>query len=308
MSTLKSGIALFLMVACLACASVPASAQLYVSSDIVNVVTEYNPLTGAFVGPFAPSTNGSGQLGISLNPAGTRMLVGHFNGGVDEYDVPSGNFIKTYNPGLNVGTQWAGLYAPNGNVYISSWATNDIREYDANTGAFVRVVTPIFNPADMKIGPNGNLFICSYVGGFVQEVHPITGAPINQILQPATSQSNDLAFLPNGDMLVTTSRTNLVHRYDSAYNYLGNFFNAGWGNTHGIEVSPFDGNIYVIDGITAEAHVFDPGTFAEINTAFLSPAPTSKIVDLVFRVPEPATIALLLPVLAARRIFAKRRA
>lgn len=272
----------------------PASAGLLVSSDVFNVVGEYNATTGAYVGPLTPSINGAGQLGVKLNAAGTRMLVGHFNGGVDEFDAITGAFIKTYNPGPSVGTQWAGLYAPTGGVYISSFTTNDVREYDAVTGAFIRVVTPILAPSDMRIGPNGNLFIGSYGGGFVKEVDAITGALINQWSQPPLSRTNDIDFLPSGEMLVTALGTNKVFRYDTSYNFLGAFAGTGWGNTHGIEVSPHDGNIYVVDGVSSQVHVFDPTTFSEINSAYLVPGPGGKIVDLTFRVPEPGTLGFLL--------------
>lgn len=283
-----------------ALSSAAANANLFVSSDAFNIIGEYNPMTGAYTGPFTSSVNGIGQLGVKLNAAGTRMLVGHFNSGVDEFDAISGAFIKTYNGGPS-GTQWAGLYAPTGGVYVTSWTTNDVREYDAVTGAFIRVVTPINSPSDMRIGPNGNLYICSFAGGYVMEVNAITGAFVNQWSQPANAQTNDIEFLPNGEVLVTAMRSNKVFHYDTSYNLLGTFTSAGWGNPHGIEISPFDGNIYVVDGITSQTHVFDPVTFTELNSAFLNPAPGAKIVDLAFQVPEPATGALLLSALALLR-------
>lgn len=282
-------------------AAAPARASLFVSSDVFNIVNKYDPLTGNHISAFAPSVNANGQLGVKLNPAGNRMLVGAFNGGVDEFDAITGAYIKTFNPGAAVGAQWAGLYAPTGGVYLTSWVTNDVREYDATTGAFIRVVTSgLTNPADMRIGPNGNLYICNWGTPLVTEVDAITGALINSIPLPA-GRTNDLDFLPNGDMLVTSwiggNGNSAVFRFDSAYNLLGSFSNPNWGNVHGIEVSPFDGNIYVVDGVTAQMHVFDPVTFLELDSAFLNPDPGAKIVDLAFQVPEPATLSLLLPAL-----------
>lgn len=274
-----------------------ASASLFISSDVFNFVGEYNATTGAFGGPFAPSVNGQGQLGVKLNAAGDRMLVGHFGGGVDEFDANTGAFIKTYNGGPGIGTQWAGLYAPTGGVYIGSWDTDDVREYDATTGAFIRVVTTLQDPSDMRIGPNGNLFVCSYSGSGVKEVDAITGALVNQWTIPVGARANDIEFLPNGEPLVSALGFNQVYHYDTSYNLLGSFSGTGWGNTHGIEISPFDGNIYVVDGVTAQVHIFDPVTFNEIDSMFLTPGPQGKIVDLAFRVPEPATLGLLVPAL-----------
>ncbi len=278
--------------------SAVAHGSLFVSSDVFNVVGEYDPVTGNHLSAFAPSVNASGQLAVKLNAAGDRMLVGSFDGGVDEFDAITGAYIKTYNGGTGVGTQWAGLYSPTGGVYIGNWNTNDIREYDAVTGAFIRVVTAVDGPADMRIGPNGNLYVCSWGGATVTEFDAVTGAFINQFTQPA-GRTNDLEFLPSGDVLVTSwipgNGNSRVWHYDSSYNLLGWFNNPAWGNTHGIEISPFDGNIYVVDGVTSQVHVFDPVTFVELDSAFLNPYPGGKIVDLTFRVPEPATLGLLLP-------------
>jgi streptogramin lyase len=255
--------------------------DLYVTSDASNIVRAYDGTSGAFLGVHATSVNAIGELGIHFGTLNGRFLVGSFGGGVDEFNAVSGAYIKTYSPGG--GWQWAGIYAPTGNVYIGSFYGNDVSEYDVNTGAFIRIVSYVQSPADMRFGPNGNLYICSFNGGFVYEVHPITGAAINQWSMPAGAQPNDIAFLPNGEILVTAMRTNVVYRYSPAMVLLGSFTGTGWGNPHGIEIGPVDGNIYVVDGISSQVHVFDPVTFNEIDTAFLSPDPGEKIVDLEFR-------------------------
>ena len=273
---LSSGLAL-------AAAIPPALAStrdLYVTSDANNVVRRYDGVTGALVTNFFGSNAAVGQLGIHFGATNNRVLVGHFSGGVEEFDATTGGYIKTYNAGG--GTQWAGLYGPNGNVLIGDWNTNDVREYDATTGAFVGVLTPVTVPADMRIGPNGNLFICSFSGGFVLEVNASNGAFVSQWSQPAGAQTNDIAFPPSGEILVTAMQTNTAYRYDSAHNLVGTFTGTGWGRPHGIDVSPWTGNILVVDGVTAQVHEFDPTTYVELDPAFLSPPPIEKIVDLEF--------------------------
>ena len=220
-------------------------------------------------------------MAIHFGTTNSRFLVGHAGGGVDEYDSSTGAFIKTYNPAG--GWQWAGLYAPNGNVFIGDMSTNDVREYNSTTGAFVSVLCPVFGPADMRIGPNGHLYICSYMGGFVLEVDATSGATINQWFQPSGSRTNDIAFLPSGEILVTAMGANLVYRYSPALVPLGSFSGTGWARPHGIDISPHDGNIYVVDGVTTQVHVFHPSTFVELNPAFRNPDPEDKIVDLAFR-------------------------
>jgi DNA-binding beta-propeller fold protein YncE len=135
----------------------------------------------------------------------------------------------------------------------------------------------------MRVGPNGNLYICSYLGGFVLEVNASNGAPVSNWSLPPGALANDIAFLPNGEILVTAMRTNLVYRYDGAHNLLGTFSDPNWGNPHGIVLSPSTGNILVSDGVMAEVTEFDPVTFAELNANFLQPPPGDKIVDLEFK-------------------------
>ena len=62
---------------------------------------------------------------------------------------------------------------------------------------------------------------------------------------------------------------------------------------HGIDISPHNGHIYVVDGVTAQCFEFDPITFAELNANVLSPAPGDKVVDVAFRVdlrPTPTVV------------------
>ena len=258
--------------------------DLYVTSDASNLVRQYAGTTGAFQTVFTTSFAASGQLGIHFGAANNRVLVGHWGGGVEEFDATSGAYIKTYNPGA--GTCWAGIYAPTGGVYVGCWTTGDVREYDATTGAFIRVVTTINTPADMRLGPGGRLFIASYNGGIVMAVNAVSGAPMGIWVPPAPSQPNDIAILPGGQMLVTCMRTDSVYRFSPTFALLGAFASPGWINPHGIDISPSDGRIYIAEGAAGQVHVFDPVTFAELNPAYLSPAPGDKIVDLEFR-PDP---------------------
>jgi len=250
----------------------------YITSDATNIVRAYGGLSGAFLGNHAPSVNGNGQMAIHFGATNNKFLVGHAGLGVDEF-TSSGTFIKTYNPGG--GWQWAGIYVPSGNVYIGDMATDDVREYDGTTGAFVRIVCSIIDPSDMRIGPNGNLYICSYGGAFLREVDVVTGGTINQV--PVPGRPQDVAFLPSGEILVATWVPNVVFRFTPALTPLGTFSGTGWQRPHGIDISPHNGHIYVVDGVTTQVHEFDPVTFLELNPAWRSPDPEDKIVDIEFR-------------------------
>jgi hypothetical protein len=254
--------------------------DLYTSSDATDLVHRYNGSTGVLQSILCPSYAAGQQLGIHFGQSQNRVLVGHFNGGVEEFNASTGAWIKTYNAGG--GVQWAGLYGPNGNVIIGDWNTNDVREYNSANGAYVQTLTTASSPADMKIGPNGNLFICAFAGGYVKEVNATSGAFVSQWSLPPFTQPNDIAFNANGEILVTAMGTNLVYRYDSAHNLVGSFAGTGWGNPHGITISPISANVLVIDGVTAQVHEFNPTTYVELNPGFLTPSPAEKIVDLDF--------------------------
>jgi DNA-binding beta-propeller fold protein YncE len=260
--------------------------DLFVTSDASNVTRAYSGAVGAFMGAFASSVLGAGQLAIHFGETNGRVLIGHFSGGVDEFDAATGAYIKTYAPGG--GFQWAGLYLPSGNVVIGSQTTNDLRIYDATTGGFLSVLTPFPGPADMTIGPNGNLYVCSYTTSQVAEIHPVTGALLSSWPQAFGDRTNDIAFLPSGDILVTVMSSNVCYVYSPSYTLITAFAGTGWMRPHGVAVSPHTGRILIADGVTTQVHEFDPITFTETNAAFLTPGPGDKIVDVAFR-PDIAT-------------------
>jgi DNA-binding beta-propeller fold protein YncE len=251
----------------------------YITSDASDIVRAYNGVSGAFLGNHVSSVNGNGQMAIHFGTTNNRFLVGSAGGGVDEFNATTGAFIKTYNPGG--GWQWAGVYVPSGNVYIGDMGTADVREYDSTTGAFIRIVCSIIDPSDMRIGPSGNLYICSYGGAFVREIDIATGATIIQ--WPVPGRPQDIAFLPSGEILVASWGPNVVFRFSPALAPLGTFTGTLWSRPHGLDISPHNGHIYVVDGVTTQVHEFDPVTFVELNPAWRSPDPEDKIVDFEFR-------------------------
>lgn len=255
--------------------------DMFVTGDVSNTVRTYGGVSGSFLGLFGAPSNS--PLAIDFGPLNGRVLVGGFNG-MMEFDASTGAFIKNYGP---AGWAWSGIYGPNGNALIASTSTDQIIEYDVVTGAFVQVFAALpatTAPSDMAYGPNGNLYVGGYGTASVWELHPVTGAPISVWFLPPGSRTNDIAFL-NGEILVTALGTNKVFRFDSspAHNFLGLFAGTSWGNTHGIAISPHNGHIYVVDGVSAQAHEFDPITFVELNANVLTPAPGDKVVDIEFR-------------------------
>ena len=254
--------------------------DMFVTGDVSNTVRTYGWATGNFIGYFGTITNS--PLAIDFGTGNGRVLVGGFAGGVMEFDVATGAYIKTYGGPL---WAWSAVYSPSGTVIVAESATDQLLEYNATTGALIGLFAPIPGaPSDMRYGPNGNLYVCTYTGTMVYELHPITAAVISAWSLPFGTRPNDVEF-SNGEILVTAMGGNKVYRYDSTpvHNFLGAFGYPGWGNTHGIEVSPHNGHIYVVDGVMAQVFEFDPVTFACLNPNVLSPAPGDKIVDIAFR-------------------------
>jgi len=255
--------------------------DMFVTGDVSNTVRTYGGVSGSFLGLFGSPSNS--PLAIDFGANNGRVLVGGFSG-MQEFDATTGAFIKNYGP---PGWAWSGIYAPNGNALVASTSTDQIIEYDVVTGAFVQVFATFpatMAPSDMAYGPNGNLYVGGYGTASVYELHPVTGAVQSAWFLPPGSRTNDVAFL-NGEILVTALGTNKVFRYDSSpvHNLLGFFAGTSWGNTHGIAISPHNGHIYVVDGVSAQTHEFDPLTFVELNANVLTPAPGDKVVDIEFR-------------------------
>jgi len=256
-----------------------APGDLYVTEEASGEVHRHNGTTGAWLEVFATVGTPCALMAIHSGLSAGDVLVGSITGGVRELNRDSGELIRTYNP-LG-GWQWAGVYAPNGDVLIGDMSTNDVRRYRRSDGAFLGVFGSVPGPADMVFGPNGNLFVCSFGAGGVYELNGNTGTLV-AVRVPEVAQANDIVFLSDGRRIVTSmGLSNRAHVFDAAWLPVTTFRGIGWGRPHGIDVSPYDGHIYVVDGVTSCVHVFHSTTYAELNAAFVTV--DSKPVDLEFR-------------------------
>ena len=293
------------MAFCAAALAAPAVGNLFVTEEQAGKVHEYVGATGAYVGVYATVAQPVSAMAIHTGGPVGDVLMGSATGGVRRLDRNTGAVVQTYNPGG--GWQWAGVWRPsNGNVLVGDMATNDIREYDAATGAYLGTfATGVVKPADMVWGPNGNLYVCSFdTGAGVYEINGATGAIVNQ-WGLGMGFTNDIVFMPDGRRIVTAMGDNMAHVFDSAWNPIATFAGTGWLRPHGIDLSPHDGRIYVVDGFTQAAHSFNPTTYAEYDASFLM-TPT-KPVDLEFRPAIPAPGPMALGLLGAGTFAVRRR-
>lgn len=271
-------LATVLATAPIAAQGVATAGDLYVTEEANGQVHRHNGVNGASLGLFSTVPPLCGLMAIHTSVGPGHVLVGSNVGGVRELNRDTGALIRTYNP--SGGWQWAGVYAPNGDVLIGDMSSNDVRRYSSLDGGLIGVFGSVPGPADMLFGPNGNLFVCSFTNGGVYELNGTTGALVAQRV-PSIGMTNDIAFMADGRRVVTSMATNLAYVFDAGWSQLATLAGTGWGRPHGVDISPHDGNIYVIDGVTQSVHVFHATSYAELTATFLTI--DSKPVDIEFR-------------------------
>ncbi len=255
-----------------------AVGDLYITEEASGEIHRHDGVTGTRLGLLTTVAPPCQLMAIHTGETVGEVLVGSTIGGVREVDRNSGALIRIYNP-LG-GWQWAGVYAPNGDVLIGDMSTNDVRRYRRSDGALLGVFGTVPAPADMRFGPNGNLFVCSFAAGGVFELNGSDGSFVAQHVA-RVGMTNDIAFLPDGRRVVTSMADNRAHVFDANWSPLAMLAGTGWGRPHGVDISPHDGHIYVVDGVTTSVHVFHKTTYAELNASFASV--DAKPVDIEFR-------------------------
>lgn len=259
-------------------AQVDRECHVFVTEEATGKVHSFHGVSVAPQGVFGTAPGYA--MAIHTGGPGQHALVGTRGGGVHELDRNTGLLVRTYNPGG--GWQWAGIYAANGDVLIGDMSTNDVRRYDPTNGNYLGVFGLVPGPADMVFGPNGNLFVCSFTAGGVFELNGVNGAFVAWHAQ-AVGVANDILFMPDGRRVVTSMATNQAHVFNAAWVQVATFAGTGWGRPHGIDRSPHDGHIYVVDGATSAVHRFHQATYVELNATWIFIP--SKPVDVEFRHP-----------------------
>ena len=129
-------------------------------------------------------------------------------------------------------------YGRDGNLYVAGFTTGAVLKYNGQTGAslgtFATDPQMTNSVLGLRFGPNGNLYVSDYNGttSAVQEFNGVTGAKINTFnVAPGSgglSGPVDINFTPGGDLLVSSSNTNEVLRYNATTGaFIGKFVLAG---------------------------------------------------------------------------------
>lgn len=220
----------------------PARAELYIgatsfSSSSLEVVT-YNELTGA--------------TGVIIGPSKAESLEGLTIG-------PFGNLYVTANT-IGMGAVYMGqLGNPTFNTpFIPFGATGNFTE-----------------PLGLAFGPGGNLYVGSIVfpSSFPQtakilEYNGATGAFIGTFIAPTTSLFPLNLVFANGSLFVTG--TGGILRYNALTGaFQGTFVTSGsggLGSASNFTFNPWNGNLYVSDGVNNQVLVFNGSTGAYLST------------------------------------------
>jgi hypothetical protein len=238
--------------------------NLWIASDLSNVVGEYHGRTGVLVKNAEGGWLNTPQ-DVAVTEGGRILVSSSGDDRVVEFDRAGsyvGDFVAAGDGGLSYPTGL--LLRPNGNLLVSNRNGSSVLEYDGATGsslgAFVTAASGgLVFPFGLVFTPSGNLLVTS-LDNRVLEYDGTTGAFVGVFVSPGDNgglfDARGMAFKPDGNLLVAGFSSNAVHEYDGTTgSYIGVFHNGGtvygpWG----VRVAP-NGNIFITrdyEGLTSE--------------------------------------------------------
>ncbi|MBP7745799.1 MAG: PEP-CTERM sorting domain-containing protein [Phycisphaerae bacterium] len=286
-----------------------AVGDLYLTSPNSGQVQQFDGTTYAYVGPFTQAGTLNAPVGLLFRPDGNLLVGGadpvSGNNVVKEYDN-LGNFIRTF-------AQVNGRDLANGpgsDVLVAA-ASDGVLRFDGLTGAPLGSFTSGYTFTSAQgigfAGPSGNLFALDQIGtspaSRIVEFDGSTGVYIRTIATNLVFPF-DLGVGPNGNVFATQLQAfgapADVTEYDPVSGALvGSYDTPNSTFGIGLDFNPASGRLL--------ASMRNPDGFAEfavgggyLNTYLTAGFQPNKI---AFKVPEPATLGLLLVslILAGRR-------
>jgi hypothetical protein len=211
--------------------------DLYVTNENdPGTVVEFSP-TGTHL---ATLTGGNGNYGLAIDGAGDILVDRPYQGSgaihlYSSTNVDLGTFATAH---LNIP---AGI-AINavGDVFVDNQRDGTIQEFAGN-GAYLGLFATVPNgtpyPQLMAFNPNGDLFVTTN-NSDILEYSP-TGTLLADILPTnlALSGTDGIAFLNNGDFLVSYYYSNVIEEFSPIGADLGAFASVGLNEPVGIAVS-----------------------------------------------------------------------
>jgi sugar lactone lactonase YvrE len=282
------GFSVLALVFCASASSVRAS-ELWVLTSGSNV-RRYDATTGAFLG--VPGGAFRAQ-GFDVDNAGRLFLASHGFAQLYRIDPAGGGvsgpaqIARPLNPRL----------APDGLLYVN-YVDGVVRCHSPADLSVVNTFLPVGAAnSDIRFGPDGHLWANNFDA--IRSYNILTGAEIDH--DPATpavdpfatvSASGDFTFAPNGDLLIIRSRG--VFRYDRTTRVGTEFVAAPAVSDPSPTSLAFgpDANLYV--STTDDEILRYNGQTGALIGGFISDSDLDTPVEMLFVVPEPGGVSLLL--------------
>lgn len=223
--------------------------NLFVSDGSASGLHEFHEASGVLIGSYSSKIVSARE--VLTDPSGDYIWIANGDNDVYRYEPATLTLLEFIPVGTGgLGTPYGLAVEPGGALLVLDQNAGVIREYDRSTGAYLGDRATLLAGSlfwGMEIGPNGNLFL-SRGDDAVYEYDINTGALVGTFVAFGSGGLSDprgMAFLPNGNLLVTSYANHKVLEYDANGNFVRAFTDEfGFFNMQAVRVGP-NGNVFI---------------------------------------------------------------
>ena len=212
--------------------SIGPDGLLYVSEQLGNRISRFNPLTAQSLPAFA-NQNLATPRGLDWGPNGDLYVASANGNRVVELNGATGNFVQNFIPSIGGSDHfalWLGWIVIRGSWPFYAEYPSSIDRFNATTGAIIDhfVTSNINTPQDMLFGPGGGIYVTNQIsqpqldrfsGGLMG------GLDNSFVLRAECQNPQGILFGPNGALLVADGG-NRIREFDATTgSFLGNLIN-----------------------------------------------------------------------------------